>query len=190
MPRLIDRTGVREDRFTAVAAADAPAAGSAVLVSFADFQADRARWLAHDGPLGVRLAPADDPLALADVVAKLSLVAIEFPSFVDGRGYSLARLVRERLGYTGELRAVGDVLRDQLFFYARCGFDTYALRDDQDVDVCLEAFADFTESYQGANDRGPLFARRFPAATAAHGRPAGAPAGRGDAPSASATPSR
>ena len=175
MPRLIDRTGAREDRFKAVGPSDPLAAGSAVLVSFADFQADRARWLAHDGPLGVRLAPADDPLLLADVTGRLSLVAVEFTSFVDGRGYSTARLVRERLGYGGELRAVGDVLRDQLFFYARCGFDTFALRDDQDVAACLAAFADFSESYQGAADRGPLFARRFPAAAAMQRKPGADP---------------
>ncbi|MFT4103290.1 MAG: DUF934 domain-containing protein, partial [Burkholderiaceae bacterium] len=128
----------------------------------------RQQWAAHEGPLGVLLGPADDPDQIADALPRLKLVAIEFPNFTDGRGYSIARLLRQRLRYEGELRAVGDVLRDQLFFYARCGFDTFALRDDQDVDDALRGFEDFSEVYQAAVDRGPLFERR--AVAAAEGR--------------------
>jgi uncharacterized protein (DUF934 family) len=102
------------------------------------------------------------------------LIAIDFPTFVDGRGYSSARLVRERLGYRGELRAVGDILRDQVFYLLRCGFDSLLLREDQDVDAALAAFGDFIEVYQRAVDRPvPLFARRGAAlaALAAKDRP-------------------
>ncbi len=165
MPTLIDRNGLRDDRFVA-AASDTPSdhpAGTPALLTLAQWQAGRDGWLALGVPVGVLLAPADDPLALGADVSKLALVAVQFPAFADGRGYSSARLLRERLQYTGELRAVGDVLRDQLFLMARCGFDSFALRDDQEVDECLTAFRDFTEVYQAANDRGPLFARRFAA---------------------------
>jgi uncharacterized protein (DUF934 family) len=75
--------------------------------------------------------------------AQIGSVAIEFPRFTDGRGYSLAKLLRERHGYEGELRAVGDILVDQVFFLARCGFNTFELRQDQavvDAQVALRAF--------------------------------------------------
>ena len=78
---------------------------------------------------------------------------MRFPKFTDGRGYSIARLLR-RLGWKGELRAVGDVLRDQLFYMTRCGFDAFALRDDQDAQVALTAFSDFSTPYQPAIDDG------------------------------------
>ena len=110
--------------------------------------------------LGVELGPADEPGDIAGDLAALSLIAIAFPRFTDGRGYSIARTLRGQYSWQGELRAVGDVLRDQLFYLARCGFDTFALRDDQNVDASLSAFRDFSEAYQAAVDRGPLFARR------------------------------
>ncbi|MBU2038989.1 MAG: DUF934 domain-containing protein, partial [Gammaproteobacteria bacterium] len=83
------------------------------------------------------------------------------PKFSDGRGYSTARLLRERHGFKGELRSVGDVLIDQLFFMNRCGFNSFALRDDQDLNDALAAFATFTVCYQNdVNDQRPLFRRR------------------------------
>ncbi|WP_300427295.1 DUF934 domain-containing protein [uncultured Thalassolituus sp.] len=95
----------------------------------------------------------------ADNFARIS---IEFPKFTDGRGYSAARLLRERYGYKGELRAIGDVLIDQLFFMKRCGFDTYALREDQVLEDAIAAFSTFTAPYQNdANDQRPLFRRRL-----------------------------
>jgi len=95
----------------------------------------------------------------ADNVARIS---IDFPKFADGRGYSAARLLREKYGYKGELRAVGDVLIDQVFFMKRCGFDTYALREDQIVEDAIAAFSTFTNPYQNdVNDQRPLFRRRL-----------------------------
>jgi uncharacterized protein (DUF934 family) len=86
---------------------------------------------------------------------------VKFPSFTDGRGYSVGRLLRERYGWTGELRAVGDIQRDQLFYLARCGFNAFALREGEDVDAALTAFADFSERYQASVDQPlPLFRRR------------------------------
>jgi uncharacterized protein (DUF934 family) len=105
------------------------------------------------GRNGVLLENVDDPRMLAGDFDKLALIAVRFPKFTDGRGYSIARLLR-RLGWKGELRAVGDVLRDQLFYMTRCGFDAFALRDDQDPQVALTAFSDFTAPYQPAIDDG------------------------------------
>lgn len=119
------------------------------------------REYAHGWPLGVWLAAGEDVQELADHVDDLSVIAIDFPKATDGRGYSTARLLRERHGYRGELRAIGEVLRDQLFYLQRCGFDAYALREDQDVIAALDAFEDFDEAYQSAADQPlPLFRRR------------------------------
>jgi uncharacterized protein (DUF934 family) len=83
-------------------------------------------------------------------LSSLTLVAIRFPHFTDGRGYSTARLLRERYGYAGELRATGDVARDQLFCLSRVGFDTFELREGEDVGAALAAFGDFSEAYQSS----------------------------------------
>ena len=113
------------------------------------------------GPFGVVLQGSDDPAALAAYLQRISVVAIQFARFNDGRGYSIARLLRQRYGYRGELRATGDVLRDQLFYLKRVGFDAFELRADQDVEAALGAFGDFSEAYQAAVDQPlPLFRRR------------------------------
>ena len=112
----------------------------------------------------VRLEPADDPAELADGIERLSLVAINFPKFADGRGYSSAVLLRTRYLYRGELRAVGDVGRDQLFYLQRCGFDSFALAAHRDPHAALASLGDFRESYQGSVvDPQPLFRRRLQA---------------------------
>jgi uncharacterized protein (DUF934 family) len=113
------------------------------------------------GRTGVVLEPHEDPAAIACVLEHLALVAVRFPKFGDGRGYSIARLLRERYGYRGELRAVGDVLRDQLLFMKRSGFDSFSLRDDQDPDEAIAAFRELSEEYQASSTQPqPLFRRR------------------------------
>lgn len=114
-------------------------------------------WLARDGatsdaPVGIVLMPTDDPLALAGHLDGLAVIAVEFAKFNDGRGYSIATLLRSRLGFKGEIRAVGDVLIDQLFAMARCGIDSFALRGDQDVAAAKRAFESFPAVYQWAAD--------------------------------------
>src|SRR3990167_4049287 len=106
--------------------------------------------LERRGRLGLRLEADDEVAEVASDLEHFALVAVDFPKFGDGRGYSTARLLRERYGYKGELRAVGEVLRDQLQFLEMCGFDAYALRDDQDAEEALRAFADFSEAYQAS----------------------------------------
>lgn len=116
------------------------------------------------GRIGVWLETDADPLALAPDLRHFGVIAVRFASATDGRGYTLARLLRERYGYRGELRAIGEVLRDQLHYLWRCGFDSFALRADQDPDQALSAFNDFSEAYQNSVERPhPLFRRRAPA---------------------------
>ena len=109
----------------------------------------------------LRLEPGDDPARVVDRLGAAARVEVNFPSFTDGRGYSIARLLRERYAFTGELRAVGDVQRDQLFYLSRCGFDAFLLREGQDAEDALSAFHDFSEAYQASVERPePLFRRR------------------------------
>ena len=111
--------------------------------------------------IGVWLDSHDEPEILAGVVNELPVIAVNFPKFSDGRGYSIARLLRERLSYRNELRAVGDVLLDQLQFMKRCGFDTYVLRADKDINKAARCLNFFTQGYQAATDTDePLFRRR------------------------------
>jgi len=114
----------------------------------------------HDA-LGIWLKPDDDPAAIADDLGRFAVVAVHFPKFTDGRGYSTAALLRTRYGYTGELRAFGDVGRDQLFYLARCGFDAFKLAPHRDPDAALASFNDFSVRYQGSvDDPVPLFRKR------------------------------
>lgn len=96
--------------------------------------------------------------AIAPLLPKLNLIAVQFPKVVDGRGYSLAYLLRQRLKFTGELRAVGDFTRDQLFYLQRTGFNAMTLRAGEDAQAALAAFATFSVRYQGSSDvAAPLF---------------------------------
>jgi uncharacterized protein (DUF934 family) len=143
-----------------------PAEGIDAIVPLRLWREQRAALLARAGRTGVWLEPSDEPAELFANAPLPELIAVRFPAFTDGRGYSIARLLRDRHGYRGEVRAIGDVLHDTLFDLARCGFDAFALRADQDPVAALAAFDEFSEAYQAAADRGPLFARRFPAAAA------------------------
>jgi uncharacterized protein (DUF934 family) len=122
-------------------------------------------WLKHVEILrtlpriGVLLAGSDDPAQLATDLAHLHLIAIEFPKFTDGRGFSAARLLRERYGFKGEIRAVGAYLPDQIYYLRRCGFDAFEVPDER-ADDALGCWMPFSEPYQGAVDRPPLYHRR------------------------------
>ena len=110
--------------------------------------------------IGVWLASAERPEDLKGDVQKFSVIAVDFPKFSDGRGYSIAYNLRARLGYTGELRAIGDVLRDQLFYMQRVGFDAFATRPDRNIEDALKGLTDFSEVYQTSFDQKlPLFRR-------------------------------
>lgn len=130
-----------------------------VIVPLAVWQARRDA-LKSRGDVAVWLASDERPEALKDDVAALPLIAVDFPKFADGRGYSIAYNLRARLGYTGELRAIGDVLRDQLFYMQRVGFNAFATRPDRSIEDALKGLTDFSEAYQASWDqKTPLFRR-------------------------------
>jgi len=107
--------------------------------------------VAHNAPSPeavLRLEPTDDPAAFADRRSTVARVEVNFPKYGDGRGYSIARLLRTRFGYRGELRAVGVVARDHLLLMERVGFDAFLLRDGEDAAEALSAFEDFSAAYQ------------------------------------------
>jgi uncharacterized protein (DUF934 family) len=163
MPQLIKDGAVVDDRWTllpeAYSLTDLPDRGP-VIVPLALWLAERGALRAR-GEVGVLLAPDDDPAALAGDVAALAVIAVDFPQFTDGRGYSTARLLRERHRYAGELRAVGDVLRDQLYAMAECGFDAFAMREDRDAQAAVKGLADFGGLYAPtARTPQPWFLRR------------------------------
>ena len=163
MPRLIKNGTIVEDRWTLLreiaSLAELPPA-TPVIVPLALWKTERSA-LAERGEVGVWLKPDDDPDALADDVATLPLIAIDFPKFTDGRGYSIAQLLRTRYRYTGELRAIGDVLRDQLYYMRQCGFEAFAVRADRSLEDALKAFGDFSDGYQATvREPTPLFRRR------------------------------
>jgi len=135
-----------------------PVPDGRVIVPLALWQAQRAALLQR-GHVGVWLASDARPEALVDDVARLPLIAVEFPKFTDGRGYTIAYSLRARYGYRGELRAFGDVLRDQLFYMQRVGFDSFAVRADCDVHDAVRGLRDFSDSYQQSWDKVPLFRR-------------------------------
>ncbi|HRZ53302.1 MAG TPA: DUF934 domain-containing protein, partial [Candidatus Contendobacter sp.] len=151
MRSVIKNRQIVEDHWQAVAD-DAALPDGPVIVSLARWQRERTALLARGEPVGVRLPNTANVADLAADLPVLALVALEFPRFADGRAHSQARLLRERYGYRGELRAVGDVLRDQLFFMARNGFDAFELRADRCLEDALEAFGGFSDSYQPAAD--------------------------------------
>nr|WP_298138110.1 DUF934 domain-containing protein [uncultured Pseudomonas sp.] len=110
---------------------------------------------------GICLAPDDEVESLQAYLPTLPLIAIAFPSFRDGRGYSQAYVLRTRLGWRGELRAVGDVLRDQLSHMRQCGFDAFAVREDKSLDDALKGLAGMSVVYgRSAIEPRPLFRRR------------------------------
>ena len=120
-------------------------------------------------PLGIWLAPDDDPADLlppaSSLLPRVSLLAVHFPKWADGRGYSIGALLRTRHGWKGELRAFGDIGRDHLFNLARCGFDAFRLPPQRDPHDAIAAFADFSLRYQGSvDDPLPLFRKRSLAA--------------------------
>lgn len=121
---------------------------------------------ARGGGLGLRIEAWAEPEEFSDLLPKVQLVAIEILQFTDGRAYSLARLLRERYRYEGKLRAEGDVLRDQLYYLWRCGFDAFALKDPGRSGEALASLGDFSEAYQSSVERPqPLFRRRRVAGT-------------------------
>ena len=154
-----DWSVLRLDEDEAAESAVVPA--GKVIVPLAVWQVQRDA-LAARADIGVWIGADERPETLKDELDQFAVVAVDFPKFTDGRGYSIAYNLRKRLGYTGELRAIGDVLRDQLFAMHRVGFDAFATRPDRDIHDALKGLTVFSETYQASVDQDqPLF-RRHP----------------------------
>jgi uncharacterized protein (DUF934 family) len=153
MPRrlLRDRQIVEDDwLYAAEAAGDSSAP---LIITFDQWRQEQSAWIARGGRLGVLLLPIHKVEQLAPDLRHFALVAAEFSGPADGRGYSQARQLRERWNFKGELRATGYVRRDQLFFLARCGFNSFEL-SPADLPDAASAFSTFTTAYQPSNDLG------------------------------------
>ena len=166
MLQLIKQRVIADDRWTlvreAAALTDLPD-GVLVIVPLKLWIERRAALIAR-GEVGVWLAPDEDPGALVADTGRLPVIAVDFPQFTDGRGYSQARQLRERYGFAGELRAIGDVQHDQLYYLAQCGFNAFSIRSDRNAEDALAGLTAFSDGYQSTTLRTPWFRRRAAAA--------------------------
>ena len=140
------------DPWTLICDDDVIPGEGAVIVSLTRWREERERLILRGGPLGVRLTADQTPGELGEDLEFLDLVALEFPAFTDGRSYSNARRLRERYGFAGEVRATGDVLRDQFLFLKRCGFDALEVRQGESAETWTEATRAITTPMQPAAD--------------------------------------
>jgi len=168
MAQLIKNAAVTADTWQTLALAEgetpetvALPAGD-ILFPVAVWLARKTEIIATHKRIGLIIQPDERVEDIAGDLEYFIVIAVNFPKFVDGRGYSTASLLRQRYAYQGELRAVGDVLHDQLFFMRRVGFDSYALKDGKNAVYALEAgFSSFSDAYQGSTSQPqPYFRRR------------------------------
>lgn len=155
--RVIKNGRVEEDGWQRIAGTDSqrPLPEGDLIVPLDYWRRNRELLAQHDGRIGVCLTGEDSLDDCSGSLDQFELIALEFPKFTDGRSYSHARLLRDRYGYRGEIRAVGEVLRDQLFFMQRCGIDSYQVREDKDAEDALKGLSDFSVKYQTAADGAP-----------------------------------
>ncbi len=151
MSKLIKSSAFIPDTYAQVGD-DAALPEGPVLVSLARFEKERETLLARNTPVGVLLQSDQSPEKLGDDVTRLSLVALDFPKFRDGRAFSWARMLRTRLGFTGEIRAVGDFLFDQISYQHRVGFDAWLVPDTFRLEDFAKALAEMTNVYQPSAD--------------------------------------
>lgn len=166
MQKLIKNGALAENYWTILKLATGPevlkaAPGKSFIVPLKFWQNYREEIADYNGNIALWLDSDESVEQIAGELPGMSLVALNFPVFSDGRSYSNARELRQRYDFKGEIRAIGDVLRDQLYYMSRCGFDAFELRQDQDPEVCLQAFSDFKTGYQASiTEPDPLFRRR------------------------------
>ncbi len=153
---LIKDGRLTEDPWTVLDDGAPAGAGAAVIVGLERWRAEREALIAREGPLGLRLRSDQSPAEVARDLSHFALVALEFPKFSDGRAFSYARLLRERYGFTGEVRAIGEVLHDQLVFMHRCGFDAFEIAAEDALDRWLAALGEISVWYQPTGDGRPV----------------------------------
>lgn len=162
MKKLIKNREIIEDTWTTVENTETlnTLPEGDIIVSLALWEQHRDALKARENRVGVILTSSEEPSSIKDDLASLSVIALDFPKFSDGRGYSSARELRSYFDYQGEIRAVGDVLRDQLYQMERCGFDCFAVREDRSIEEALSGFNDFSVGYQPDHKNPqPLFKR-------------------------------
>ena len=149
---LIRESELVNDEYTDVSAQGHIPGSGAVIVSLDQWQSHRQSLIERADPVGLRLQSSEHPEAVAEDVGHLALIALEFPTFRDGRAYSYARLLRDRYGFSGELRAVGEVLLEQIHFMSRVGFNAFEVESDTPVADFETAQRDFSVWYQPSSD--------------------------------------
>lgn len=149
---LIKDGAAQADDWTYLGPGNYPADGQSVIIDYDRWRGRDASISAHNGPLGIRMRSDQAPELIADDLGRFDLIALEFLGIADGRSFSHARILRDRLGFTGELRAVGDVLEDQIFFMRRCGIDAFEMDGACDIGRALAALTQFSAPYQAASD--------------------------------------
>lgn len=161
MPKIINKDQIVEDKWTLLPKdfSGEPPMGKLLILPMK-------YWLEHKDNirlpvLGIWIDSDEEVEEIGDQANMFPLIAVNFPSFMDGRGFSTGRLLRERYEYTGQLRAIGNPNRDQLFYLKRCGFDAFDLREGTDLEAALASLNDFSISYQNSVDQpDPLFRRK------------------------------
>jgi uncharacterized protein (DUF934 family) len=157
---LTEDGSLGEDSWRHLGDDEAVPESDAVTVSFARWKKANGELHARNGKLGLRLPNDTPPEKVAPDLGRFDLILLHFPKFTDGRAYSQARLLRERYGYKGELRASGNVLRDQLLFMRRCGFNSFVVDERAVREDWTKAFGEFDVFYQGAADSRPWVMRQ------------------------------
>jgi uncharacterized protein (DUF934 family) len=157
---LIKDGRVTDDPWLRLADDDELQAGAPVIVSLERWQAERESLAGRNAPLGLWLRGDQSPAQVANDLQYFQLIALEFPKFNDGRAFSYARLLRERYGFRGELRAVGEVLRDLLLYMHRCGFDAFAIDRDDAAERWEAALEEMSVWYQRTADGRPFTLRQ------------------------------
>ena len=161
MPQYLKDGAVVDNSWQLVSADSKILPQGDILVPVSQWQEQQDRLANHLGAVGVWIDSHEEIEAFAESIIGLPVIAINFPKFADGRGFSIARLLRERYGYRGEIRAVGQIIRDQLFLMQRCGFNGFVLTTGIDLAEASKSLHDFSDAYQVAVDQPqPLFKRK------------------------------
>jgi uncharacterized protein (DUF934 family) len=161
MPQILKDTQVVSDNWILLDEnAESIPAGD-ILLSYQQWENFADNLSNHSGRIGVWLEGHAEIEQIIEPLLNLPLIAINFPKFADGRGFSAARLIKERYNYSGELRAIGGFIRDQLYLLNRCGFNAFQFSDENELSDAAESLKDFSENYQVSVDQeNPLFRRR------------------------------
>jgi len=149
--KIIKDKQIIEDSWTHIADSEAITDGD-ITVSLSRWTKEKAGLSNHQGNIGIRISPADTVEDIAADLKKVKLIAVEFPAFTDGRGFSHARILRSRYGFEGEIRAIGNYMPDQVFYLTRVGVNAFQLENPEQLELALSTMNDFTVKYQASTN--------------------------------------